>query len=157
MSGLLRVRQSTGVAVGPTCCLPFCVLPRALISARLFRCHAPGSGSLAVGKRMENVWQMRTLFLLADRPRHVPVAGGNSHQPCAYGVPFLAKGGFLKIHCLRRRRTRSAGTPTASNPKADGSGTGRVSPWKASPTGLSNPEAKVLCVSPGVISIMLPL
>ncbi len=43
--------------------------------------------------------------------------------------------------------------PTASNPKAEGSGTS----WKASPTGSSNPEAKVLCAPPGVISMMLPL
>ena len=51
---------------------------------------------------------------------------------------------------LRRRQTRSAVAATTSNPKADGSGTG----WKASPTGLSNPEVKVLCVPSGVISRM---
>ena len=47
-------------------------------------------------------------------------------------------------------------TPTASNPRTEGSGTGSVTPWKASPSvvGTVNPEAKVLCAPPGVNSIM---
>ena len=58
---------------------------------------------------------------------------------------------------MRRRRTMSAMAPTASNPKAEGSGTGNGSPWKASPVGYDNPEVKVLCIPSGVISVILPL
>src|ERR1017187_1601727 len=59
--------------------------------------------------------------------------------------------------CFWRRRTRSAVAPTASKPKADGSGTGKVTPWKARKIGPPNPEAKVLCAPSGVNSLMSPL
>lgn len=71
-------------------------------------------------------------------------------------LPNLKPGDrVIRPHAFRRRTTSSADRPpipTASNPKAEGSGMGKVTLWKASPVGTYNPEAKVLCAPLGANS-----
>jgi hypothetical protein len=51
----------------------------------------------------------------------------------------------------RSRRMRKAVAPAARNSKAEGSGTGKFTPWIAIAFGFDNPEAKTLWTPPGVI------
>ena len=88
--------------------------------------------------------------------------GWNRHfgqKPSVAGAngKFIPGRSLSIFYFLPRRHLHTALTPRAVSVTAEGSGTGRLQPWKAIPVALPKPEANVLFVPSVAYSRTLPL